>query len=132
MLVRIDFEAHYYTQNFLDSIADRREIPIYDGGEGIVGIRPILPKLLDLTDQRIRDMDAAGVTTAILSASLGVEQLPEDEGCLAATRINDALGTAIRQRPDRLKGYAVLNVKNIDRAVAELERCRNALGFVGW
>lgn len=50
-----------------------------------MGIRPILPKLLDLTDQRIRDMDAAGVTTAILSASLGVEQLPEDEGCLAAT-----------------------------------------------
>lgn len=140
MLVRIDFEAHYYTQDFLDSIADRKEIPIYEtatqtmyhGGEGIVGISPILPKLLDLTEQRIRDMDAAGVTTAILSASLGVEQLPEEEGCIAATRINNALGEAIRQRPDRLKGYAVLNVKNIDRAVAELERCRSELGFVGW
>ena len=137
---RIDFEAHYYTQEFLDTIADRREIPIfetasrsmYHGGDGVVGIAPILPQLLDLDQQRIRDMDAAGVDISILSASLGTEQLPEDEGCRAARRINDALARAVARHPDRLRGYAVLNVKNVDRAVAELERCRREYGFVGW
>lgn len=139
-MVRIDFEAHYYTQDFLDAIANRKEIPIfetdtqtmYHGGEGIVGVGPILPKLLDLTNQRIRDMDEAGVNIAILSASLGTEQLPEEEGCLEASSINDALAEAIALKPDRFKGYAVLNVKNVDRAVNELERCRNQHGFVGW
>ena len=137
---RVDFEAHYYTQDFLDSVTDRKEIPIfesssramYHGGDGVVKIDPIIPKLLDLTDQRIRDMDAAGVDIAILSASLGIEQLPEELGCREAIRIHDALAQAISRYPTRLKGYAVLNVKNVDRAMAELTRCRQELGFVGW
>lgn len=137
---RIDFEAHFYTQDFLDSIANRSEVPcfntsnrfMYHGGDGIVGICPILPKLLDLGDKRIQDMDEAGVDVAVLSASLGVEQLPEEMGCREASRINDALGAAIDRYPDRLRGYAVLNVKNVNRAVQELERCRLKYGFVGW
>lgn len=137
---RIDFEAHYYTQDFLDSITDRTEIPsfhssdrfLYHGGDGVIGICPILPKLLELGEQRIHDMDSAGVDVAILSASLGVEQLPEEEGCRQASRINDALGEAITRHPDRLRGYAVLNVKQIGRAVQELERCHTEYGFVGW
>lgn len=137
---RIDFEAHYYTQDFLDAVSDRGEIPIFKtsdqsmhhGGDGVVGIRPIIPKLLDLTGQRIRDMDAAGVDVSILSASLGVEQLEEEAGCREATRINNALADAIRRHPDRLKGYCVLNVKNPQRAEAELTRCHEELGFVGW
>ena len=68
---KIDFEAHYYTQDFFDAIADRE-------------------------------------------------------------KINDALGSAIAQYSDRFKGYAVLNVKNIQSAVRELERCRKKYGFVGW
>lgn len=137
---RIDFETHYYTQDFLDAIADHNGPPTFEtgtqimrhGGDGVVGIHPILPKLLDLTGQRLRDMDAAGVDVAILSASLGVEQLDEQAGCQEASRINDALAQAIAACPDRLRGYAVLNVKNVDRAVAELERCRRVHGFVGW
>lgn len=137
---KIDFEAHYYTQDFLNAIADRTEIPIfktsnqfmYHGGDGVVGIRPILPKLLELGEQRIREMDEAQVDVAILSASLGVEQLPEEIGAIEASRINDALGEAIGRYPSRLKGYAVLNVKNIERAKNELERCRKEYGFVGW
>ena len=137
---KIDFEAHYYTQDFFDAIADREGIPsfrtsdqsMYHGGDGRIGIRPIIPKLLELGEKRIKDMDAAGVDTAILSASLGVEQLPAEMGIKEAEKINDALGSAIAQYSDRFKGYAVLNVKNIQSAVRELERCRKKYGFVGW
>lgn len=139
-LKKIDFEAHFYTQDFLDSVADRPEIPIYEtstqtmyhGGDGVVGIKPILPRLLDLTGQRIQAMDEAGVDVAILSASLGVEQLDEEAGCREARRVNDALAAAIRTCPDRLKGYAILNVKNPARGLEELRRCREELGFVAW
>ena len=45
---KIDFEAHYYTQDFFDAIADREGIPsfrtsdqsMYHGGDGRIGIRP--------------------------------------------------------------------------------------------
>lgn len=137
---KVDFEAHFYVQEFLDAIADRTEVPIYEtatqtmyhGGDGYVGIKPILPKLLDLTEQRIRDMDEAGIDIAILSHSLGVEQLDEEAGCREAVTVNNALAAAIALRPDRLKGYAILNVKNPVRAVDELRRCHDELGFVGW
>ena len=78
---KIDFEAHYYTQDFFDAIADREGIPsfrtsdqsMYHGGDGRIGIRPIIPKLLELGEKRIKVRDDAGVYTPILSASLGVE-----------------------------------------------------------
>lgn len=137
---RIDFEAHYYTQDFLDKVADRPDIPryepatrtMYNGGDGFVRVGPILDKLLELSDRRIQDMDEAGVSVAILSASLGTEQLPEEEGSCAAACINDALGEATARYPERLKGYTMLNVKNVSLAAAELERCKRDYGFVGW
>ena len=94
---KIDFEAHYYTQDFFDAIADREGIPsfrtsdqsMYHGGDGRIGIRPIIPKLLELGEKRIKDMDAAGVDTAILSASLGVEQLPAEMGIKETEKINE-------------------------------------------
>lgn len=137
---KIDFEAHYYTKDFLEAISNRVDIPsfrtsdqsMHHGGDGHIGIRPIIPKLLELGEKRLVDMDEAGVDVAILSASLGVEQLPEEMGCREAKQINDALGKAISEHPDRYKGYAVLNVKNVHAAVKELERCRKEYGFVGW
>jgi uncharacterized protein len=139
-LRRIDFEAHYYTKEFLKTIADRNDIPIFDtkseylyhGGDGIVPVKPIIPLLLDMTEKRIQSMDKTGIDISILSASLGVEQLEPESGAKEAIKLNDALYDAIQMNPSRLRGYAVLAVNNVQASLKELERCRNELGFVGW
>lgn len=136
---RIDFETHYYIQAFLDKVTDRKDIPrlaskeqfMYHGGDGVVPIRPILPKLLDLDEGRIADMDRAGVDVAILSASLGIEQLPPAESLPLVQQTHDALYDAICCHPGRFLGSAVLPTDDLEASVTELKRVRK-LGFVGW
>lgn len=137
---RIDFEAHYYTQSFLDTAADRTEIPIYDtkaqsmyhGGDGLLPIRPIIPKLLDLAEGRVAEMDKSGVDMAMLSISLGIEQLPPELGVREAIRNHDVLYEAIKKHPGRFGGCAVLAVADIEASLSELERCGKELGFKCW
>ena len=137
--MRVDFEAHYYTQNFLDSRADKDDIPIYDtkkqwmyhGGDCVLPIAPIIPLLTELGDGRIRDMDAAGVDVAALSASIGVEQLPAEEGVFFMKDANDALVEAMKRHPGRFIATSILAPKDIKASVEELERTAK-LGFKGW
>lgn len=137
---RIDFEAHYYTQSFLDTAADRTEIPIYNtktssmyhGGDGLLPIKPIVPELLDLAEERVRAMDNAGVDMAMLSISLGIEQLPGEQGAREAVKNHDILYEAIQKYPGRFGGCAVLAVSDIEASLLELERCGRELGFGCW
>ena len=137
--MRIDFEAHYYTQNFLDARADKADIPIFDskkqwmyhGGDCVLPIAPIIPLLTELGDGRISDMDGAGVDAAALSASIGVEQLPANEGVVFMKDANDALAEAMKKHPGRFIGTSILAPKDINASIAELERTAK-LGFKGW
>jgi 2,3-dihydroxybenzoate decarboxylase len=46
-------------------------------------------------------------------------------------RTNNALHRAVQQYPKRFRGFAALNLQDIDAACLELKRCINELGFVG-
>jgi 2,3-dihydroxybenzoate decarboxylase len=91
------------------------------------------PRLLDLTEQRLRAMDASGIKTMIVSLNApAIQAIPDAKRATEVARqANDALAEATRKHPDRLAGVAALPMQDPDAATRELERCVRDLGFKG-
>lgn len=143
---KIDFEAHFYTQQYVDTLYQQTGTPRFGVDEASRGRRLwyhpevgqpfadfLLAALLDLGEQRLARMDQCGIDTQILSLSApGVEQFDPAVGAEVAAHANDTLAALTKAHPGRFLGYAALAPKDPLRAVAELERCVRELGFVGW
>ena len=140
----IDLEAHYYTQEYLNYLASRKELPRFevnpDGSvkqhlaKGVWGPRSkkLMEKLCDLGEDRIREMDEAGVDLQVLSFTLpGCEQFDNETGQLWSKKLNNHLAEWVNKYPERYIGLAALAPQNADQAAAELERCVKQLGFRG-
>lgn len=91
------------------------------------------PRLLDLQDQRLRLMDAAGIEVMIVSLNAPAIQAISDvkRAVEVAREANDVLAREVAKRPDRFVGVAALPMQDADRAATELERCVRTLGFKG-
>ncbi|WP_231856496.1 amidohydrolase family protein [Synechococcus sp. MIT S9508] len=78
-------------------------------------------------------MDKAGIEIAVLSQTApGIQAIADStEASAMAKHANDALHAAIEQQSRRFRGFAALNLLDIDAACAELKRCVSELGFVG-
>ncbi|WP_414168399.1 amidohydrolase family protein [Streptoverticillium reticulum] len=96
-------------------------------------LMPVYDQLIDLTEERLRHMDATGIEIAVLSVtSPGVQGLPADADAAAiAEQWNDYVATAIGLHRDRLSCLAVLPMRDPDAAITELRRCVSELGFPG-
>jgi predicted TIM-barrel fold metal-dependent hydrolase len=145
--VKIDFEAHFYTPEFVDLLAARDRPPRQESnGNGSVRlwIEPSLPdlfhehgsivdeRLLDFEGRRLASMDDAGVDSQVLSISgPATEQLEPEVGERISRSINDTLAAVIRRNPGRFHGFATLAPASPEAAAAELERCVTELGFRG-
>jgi predicted TIM-barrel fold metal-dependent hydrolase len=93
---------------------------------------PLERQLADLDALRIAEMDEAGITVQVLSASgPGADLLDGAEGIAFARDINDILGKTVAAHPDRLAGFAHLPVRSPQAAADELERSVRDLGFCG-
>lgn len=93
----------------------------------------IVPKLTDIGEGRLADMDAAGIDVQVLSLSTVEGSGRSDaahDGSLAR-EANDSLAEAIRRHPRRYAGFAALAMQDPEAAAGELERCVTRLGFVG-
>lgn len=89
-------------------------------------------RLLDLDDERIEIMDAAGIDTALLSlTSTGVQMMDADTGSAVATTANDQLADAIRRHPGRFAGLASVAPQDPARAAKEVDRAINKLKLHG-
>jgi uncharacterized protein len=141
---RIDLENHFASESWIEALKRNPGYPRLDVDEatGVFTLRfapdsfhpgPSLEPLTDVDAKRLAAMDAAGVDVAVLSLNApGVEQLEPAVGTRVAREANDALAEAIDRHPDRFLGFAALAAKDVDSAVAELERCVKDLGFRGW
>lgn len=89
--------------------------------------------LLDIQDQRLRQMDDHGIEIMILSLNSPAVQAVTDLTAAAeiARRANDVLAEQIARRPDRFRGFAALPMQDPEHASRELERCVKDLGFKG-
>jgi len=93
---------------------------------------PLEKQLADLEALRLTEMDDAGITVQVLSASgPGADLLDGAEGIAFAREINDVLGKAMAAHPNRLAGFAHLPVRSPQAAADELERTVREFGFCG-
>ena len=143
---RIDLEAHFVTAGHVRAMEENPGYPRYVVDERTRARRlyyaeevgeplgdALLNRLLDVGEQRLEEMDAAGIDIQVLSlTSPGVEQFEPATGVALASRINDELAEIIEQYPDRFMGFAALAPKAPEAAAAELERAVKCLGFKGW
>ena len=79
--------------------------------------------------ERLKEMAVDGVSLEVLYATRGmtlfrIEDVPLQEACVRA--FNDWLIEYCAASPDRLFGIGLISLYDVDHAVAELERCRNA------
>ena len=93
----------------------------------------IVPKLGDVGRGRIADMDAAGITTQVLSvAGPGADPVPVEQLVGWCRHTNDVMARAVTDHPGRFAAFAHLPMAADPNAAAdELERCVAESGFVG-
>lgn len=91
------------------------------------------PRLLDLHDRRLAEMDRTGIEIEIVSLnSNGVQSvLDAAKAAELARKANDALAESIARRPDRFAGFAALPMQDPQAAALELGRCVRDLKFRG-
>ena len=143
---RIDFETHFATQGWIDALYENKDYPRLERDPETKSLRlvyhpaarepygePLLEKLVDLGEGRLRLMDEGGVDLALISLTTpGVEQFDVARGLTMAREANDALAEAIDKHPDRYGGFCALPVKDVDASIGELERSVKELGLIGW
>lgn len=137
----VDVHNHWYPPEYLDYLKSRTESPRMNqtGPNSFVALAPgdvivahiDRPGHYDL-EARIRDLDAAGLDTQVMSKTIpGPEMLPPKEGVYWAKKINDAYAKAVHDHPGRLYAMACLPYQAPDEAAKELERCYKELGVKG-
>ena len=91
------------------------------------------PRLLDIQDIRLRQMDQHGVEMMILSLNAPAVQAIHDvkQAIAVARQANDVLAENVRKRPGRFAAFAALPMQDPEAAITELTRCIKDLGFVG-
>lgn len=90
-------------------------------------------RLLDLTGERLQEMDRAGVDVAVLSLNSPGIQAETDPGTAtkAAAQVNDFLAEVIDAHPTRFAGFAALPLQDPLAASKELDRAVTDLGLKG-
>ena len=91
------------------------------------------PRLTDIQDMRLAEMDKHGIGMMILSLNAPAVQAIHDvkRAIAVAREANDVLATEVAKRPDRFAAFAALPMQDPEAAAAELTRCVNELGMVG-
>jgi 2,3-dihydroxybenzoate decarboxylase len=92
----------------------------------------IVRRLDDLSDLRLKEMDAAGIDLQVLSHTIpGLQAVDAAAGVPLARRVNDRLYEAVQRHPDRFAAFAALPTADPLAAADELERSVTRLGFKG-
>jgi len=92
----------------------------------------LMPKLEDITGERLQSMDESGISLQILSvAGAGADLLSAKEGPGFAKQYNDAIAQKIAGHLDRFAAFAHLPMTAPEAAADELERTVELFGFKG-
>lgn len=139
----IDLEAHFYTQEYLDYLRSRKEMPYEEVRESDYRLwmapnvwaprSPVLAaKLLDMGEDRLAEMDKAGVDVQVLSLCIpGCDHFEPADGIAMARQTNDELADVIGRHPARYVGLAAIAPQDPEGSAKELERAVGQLGMKG-
>jgi 5-carboxyvanillate decarboxylase len=94
--------------------------------------KPLIERLTDIGESRIRDMDATGIDMQILSlTSPGVQVFDAATATSMAAATNDQVAAAVRKYPTRYAGLAAAAPQDPGAAAKEIERGVRTLGLKG-
>lgn len=120
----IALEEHYFDPDWNAHADAPRHTPRPD--------TPFHRRMSDLGDQRIKEMDEAGIDLQVIShAPPGAQGVKDTDAVSWARRANDRLHAAILQHPNRFAGFAAVPTSDAAAGADELERAVTALGFKG-
>lgn len=148
---RIAIEEHFSTKEHLEQLGLilRKEYPIQEIVEAeeqlhvelrwlstppssLTGGLALSDRIVDVGEQRIRDMEEAGIDMQILSlVSPGVQAFDAATGTRMARKINDGLYKVVQKYPKKFAGLAAVAPQDPMGAAAELERAVKELGLKG-
>ncbi len=95
-------------------------------------MQQLLPKLADITGERLNSMDATGITLQVLSVdSSGANLLSPDQGPAFAMQYNDLIAERIAGFESRFTAFAHLPMTAPLAAADELERAVTRYHFCG-
>ena len=118
----IALEEHYWDHVVTDTFSGRNS----------TRRGPLLDRLYDVGELRLKEMDEAGIDIQVLShGAPSAQRLDADTGPGIARQANDNLHAAVQANPTRFAAFAALPTANPAAAAEELERCVSELGFVG-
>jgi len=127
----IAIEEHWTTKR-IDQALQTQPEPSRDESVALNERGDIPARLLDIDEQRIAAMDAAGVDVQILSiAPPGTNGLRAREAVALSRDANDRVSAAVDAYPSRLRAMTTLPMSDPDAAVAELQRAASNPGHVG-
>ena len=105
---------------------------IYDAEAGTARAN-LRTRLIDLEEERLRDMDANGVDVHLLSLTApGVQMFDADTATELAILANDRLAETIARHPTRFAGLASFAPHSPKRAAKEMERAIRQLKLNGF
>ena len=144
-----DLENHYYNDEVLEVLSKRKTVPYCSKNKEKIYLRGTIfcplgnpsyfdnykntyESITDISKKRLDNLDACGVTNAIISTGNGVEDgLSKKDAVRCARATNDAVYKMMQKYPDRYLGAITLPIPYVDECLKELKRCWD-LGFVYW
>jgi 6-methylsalicylate decarboxylase len=123
--MRIDVHAHYWTEDYLDLLADLGKADTgVARGRGAGGGAEL--------EARLRLMDRAGVQLQVLSACPQVPSGEDGEKAgEAAQFVNDQYAGLVERYPDRFAAFAALPMPHVEESIGEMGRALDELGMAG-
>jgi uncharacterized protein len=126
----IAIEEHWTTLG-IDQALRAQATGVRDESVALNDRGDIPARLLDIGEQRVEAMDAAGIDVQILSiAPPGTHGLPAREAVALSRDANDRAREAVDRYPTRLRTMTTLPMSDPDAAVAEFERTADAPAHV--
>jgi predicted TIM-barrel fold metal-dependent hydrolase len=123
--MRIDVHAHYWTEDYLDLLADLGKTDAGAArGLGAGGGAELAA--------RLRLMDRAEVQMQVLSACPQMPYAEETEKAVKAAKfVNDQYAGLVGRYRDRFAAFAALPMPHVEESVGELRRALDELGMAG-
>ena len=117
----IAIEEHYVDEFFLNEMSIYKNTP-----------PQLVKKLIMSNEERIAEMDSAGIDLQILSHNHpGSQVFDKQDTKFEAVRVNNRLSEKIKGYPTRLGALASLPMHFPHESAREFERCVKELGFSG-
>lgn len=121
----IGLEEHFITPEFERMETDRDTPHAWS-------VATMLNRVENLGEERISEMDAAGIDVQIISLTApGTQPLGPEESVELSRKTNDILGMATQKYSERLAGFATLPTILPEEAALELRRTVTQYGFKG-